>query len=223
MQPKIHSAPTIVHPESDGKLIAESDRHRKLMIKFIQMLEHYFRNMKDVYVSGNLLIYYEERHPRKCVAPDMFVIFGVAEKPRRTYLTWEEGRTPDFVLAVANPSTHQHDTGCKKTLYASVLRVKEYCIYDPYGEVHMSFIGYRLVDGTYQEIEFVDERLPSHVLGLELGERGGGLGLYNPDTGQWLQPPEERAEQESLARQRAEAQAENAEERAENAEAELAL
>jgi len=101
--------------------------------------------------------------------------------------------------------------------------VKEYCIDDPYGEVHMSFIGYRLVDGTYQEIEFVDERLPSHVLGLELGERGGGLGLYNPDTGQWLQPPEERAEQESLARQRAEAQAENAEERAENAEAELAL
>jgi len=103
MQPKIHSEPTIVYPESDGKLIAESDRHRKLMIKFIQMLEHYFRNMKDVYVSGNLLIYYEERHPMKCVAPEMFVIFGVAEKPRRTYLNMGRGAHPRFCAGGCEP------------------------------------------------------------------------------------------------------------------------
>ena len=213
MQPKIHSAPAIVYPESDGNPMAESDRHRKLMIEFIQMLEDYFRNRKDIYVSGNLLIYYEEGNPRKCVAPDVFVVFGVAAKPRRTYLTWEEGRTPDFVLEVASQSTYRQDMRRKKALYASVLGVKEYYIYDPGGEIQPHFMGYRLVEGAYQEIAFVNERLPSHVLGLELGEREGVLRLYDPGTEQWLKPPservenaEERAQQEANARQNAEAQ-----------------
>lgn len=194
MQPKIHSAPAIVYPESDGKPMAETDLHRNLMFDIIKMLTHYFENRNDVYVSGNLLIYYEEDNPKKSVAPDVFVVFGVSEKSRRTFLTWEEGRTPDFVLEVASASTHQNDIGHKKDLYASVLDVQEYYIYDPYGEIHPNFIGYRLVEGAYQEIEFVDERLSSHVLGLELGERDGVLGLYNPDKQEWLQPPEQRAE-----------------------------
>ena len=194
MQPKIHSAPAIVYPESDGKPMAETDLHRNLMFDYIKMLTYYFENRNDVYVSGNLLIYYEEGNPKKSVAPDVFVVFGVSEKSRRTFLTWEEGQTPDFVLEVASASTHQNDIGHKKDLYASVLEVEEYYIYDPYGEISPNFIGYRLVEGAYQEIEFVDERLPSRVLGLELGERDGVFGLYNPDTGEWLQPPEQRAE-----------------------------
>ncbi len=206
MQPKIHSAPAIVYPESDGKPMAETDLHRNLMFDIIKMLTHYFQNRNEVYVSGNLLIYYEEGNPKKSVAPDVFVVFGVSEKPRRTFLTWEEGETPDFVLEVASASTHQNDIGHKKDLYASVLKVEEYYIYDPYSEINPYFLCYRFVEGTYQEIEFVDERLPSHVLGLELGERDGVLGLYNPDIQEWLQPPEQRAEQESIARKHAEAE-----------------
>ena len=175
------------------------------MFDFIKMLTHYYKNKNDVYVSGNLLIYYEKGNTKKSVAPDVFVVYGVSKKSRRTYLTWEEGHTPDFVLEVASSSTHQRDIGRKKNLYASMFAVKEYYIFDPYGEVHPSFIGYRLIDGTYQEIAFVNGRLPSHTLGLELGENGNVLGLYNPVTGQWLQPPDERAGQESIAWIRAEA------------------
>ncbi len=195
MQREIHSAPTLTYPSSDGKPMAETDRHRKLMMDFIQMLEHHFREANNIYVSGNLLIYYEEGNPRKSIAPDVFVVFGVGKKPRRTYLTWEEGNTPNFVLEVASPSTYQHDFGSKKELYASVLAVKEYYIYDPYGDITPSFVGYRLVNGEYQEIAFVDGRLPSTVLDLELAEHEGNLRLYNPATQRWLQPPEERAEQ----------------------------
>lgn len=195
MQREIHSAPTVTYPSSDGKPIAETDRHRKLMVDFIQMLEHHFREANNIYVSGNLLIYYEEGNPRKSIAPDVFVVFGVGKKPLRTYLTWEEGNTPDFVLEVASPSTYQHDFGSKKELYASVLAVKEYYIYDPYGDITPSFVGYRLVNGEYQEIALVDGRLPSTVLDLELVEHEGDLRLYNPATQRWLQPPEERAEQ----------------------------
>ena len=222
MQKKIQSAPTIIYPESDGKPMAETDVHRKLMMDSISILENHFKYQNDVYVSGNLLMYYEKGDPRKSISPDVFVVFGVEKKLRNTYLTWAEANTPDFVLEVASPSTFQKDIGEKKELYASVLRVNEYYIYDPLGQIATSFIGYRLIDGVYQEIEFVNNRLPSVVLGLELGERDGELRLYNPNISQWLQTPSEQAED-------AEARAENAKERAQqeiiarqNAEAELA-
>ena len=38
--------------------MAETDVHRDLMVDFIQMLQHHFRD-EPVYVSGNLLIYYD--------------------------------------------------------------------------------------------------------------------------------------------------------------------
>ena len=205
MQEKIRAAPTVVYPESDGKPMAETEYHRDIMIDFIQMLKHYFRDVNDVHVSGNLLIYYEESNPRKSVSPDVFVAFGVSKKRRRTYKIWEEGHAPDFVLEVASPSTYRHDLTHKKDLYASVLGVREYYIYDPYHEVDPYFLGYRLVAGTYQEIEFVEERLPSLVLGLELGENDGVFGLYDPSRSVWLQPLEEQVKQETEARQRAEA------------------
>ena len=218
MQKKIQSAPTIVYPTSDGMPMAETDVHRDLMVDFIWMLKHHYRNDKDVYVSGNLFIYYEKGNPKKSISPDVFVVFGVAKKRRDTYLTWEEGRTPDFVLEVASPSSLQNDTETKKELYASVLAVKEYYIYDPLGQIVPSFIGFELINGVYQEIEFVNERLPSAVLGLELGERSGELRLYNPNTSQWLLTPPERAENAETRAESAETRAESAETRAESAE-----
>ena len=222
MQKKILSAPTIVYPESDGKPMAETEAHRDLMIDFILMLKHYYQNNDDVCVSGNMLMYYKEGDPKKSVAPDVFVAFGVGKKRRRTFRTWEEANTPDFVLEVASPSTFKEDIGKKKRLYASELKVKEYYIYDPYGQTVPSFIGYRLIDGLYQEIAFVNDRLSSEVLGLELGEHKGELRLYNPNTSEWLQPPLERADK---AEKRADKDEQEAEQEAiarKNAETELA-
>ncbi|MCG9131773.1 Uma2 family endonuclease [Candidatus Poribacteria bacterium] len=222
MQDKIKAAPTVVYPESDGNPFAETEYHRDIMIDFIQMLKHYFRDVDDVHVSGNLLMYYEEGNPRKSVSPDVFVAFGVSKKKRRTYKIWEEGHAPNFVLEVASPSTYRHDLTRKKDLYASVLGVREYYIYDPYHEVDPYFHGYRLVGGVYEDIEFVDERLPSLVLDLELGENDGVFGLYDPNRSVWLQPLEEQVKQETEARQRADARAEQEAEARQRVESELA-
>ena len=73
--------------------------------------------------------------------------------------------------------------------------MKEYYIYDPLHQIQPHFIGFRLVDGVYQEIAFVNERLPSEVLNLELGERDGTLRMYDPVIERWLVPSQERAEQ----------------------------
>ena len=221
MMQKIQTVPTIYYPESDGKPMAETDKHRDLMVAFIQMLQYHFRN-KPVYVSGNLLMYYEQGNIKKCVAPDVFVVLGVSKKRRRTYLTWEEGNTPDFVLELASPSTFRQDMRRKKKLYASVLSVKEYYIYDPYGEINPYFIGFRLEDGEYQEIDFVNERLVSEVLDLELGEHNGILRLYDPSTEEWLQPPPERVEDAEERAQTAEERAQQETVARQNLEAELA-
>lgn len=217
MQKRIHAAPTIVYPESDGEPMAETDKHRKLMMDFILMLEDLYKHNNDVYVSGNILMYYVEGNPKKCLSPDVFVTFGVEKKLRRTFLIWEEANTPDFVLEVASPNTFSNDMGQKKDLYASVLSVKEYYIYDPLGQIVPSFIGYRLIDGEYQEIPVVNDRLPSETLGLDLGEHNGELRLYDPKRLEWLRPPQERVDaaeariqHEIQARQTAEAELEKA-------------
>ena len=215
MQQKIISAPTPFYPSSDGKPMAETDWHRKLLMELIQIIDHHFREHDDVYVSGDLLIYYKMGDNTKSVAPDVFVVQGVAKKQRGTYLTWEESHTPDFVLELASPSTFRHDLTGKKDLYESVLKVKEYYIYDPLHQIQPHFIGFRLVDGRYEEIAFLNERLPSSVLNLELGEHDGTLGVYDPTTEQWLAPPEERAEQAEERAEQAEERAEQAEERVE--------
>lgn len=215
MQKTIKSAPTILYPESDGKPMAETDTHRDLITDCIQTLEWHYREEPDVYVSGNLLVYYEPYPNPRAVAPDVFVVHGVSKKQRRIFVTSEENKAPDFVLEVGSRGTYRQDLERKKNIYAARLGVKEYYIYIPYGVVEEAFMGFRLVEGAYERIEFVDDRLSSTVLGLELGMHEGALRFYHPQTQQWLRPPKERVE-------RAEERVERAEERAERAEAEAA-
>ena len=97
--------------------MAETDRHRDLMTDVIQTLKEHYKNENDVYVTGNLFLYYEEGNPRQAISLDVFVAFGVEKKLRRTYMTWNEGVTPDFVLEVASPGTFRDDMVKKKDLY----------------------------------------------------------------------------------------------------------
>ena len=229
MQKKIGSAPTFVYPESDGEPMAETPKHQKIMIDVMDILRSHFREVPDVYIAGNMLLYYEEGNPRKSISPDVFMVRGLSQKDLRTYKTWEQPPTLDFVLEVASPSTFENDFTVKKEIYAKILRVKEYYIYDPYGEIEPAFIGFRLVGKDYQEIAFVNERLPSEALGLDLGEREGVLRLYDAVTGDWLSTSQERAdaaearvEQEARARQNAETRVEQEARARQDAEAELA-
>lgn len=194
MHQRLRSAPTVVYPESDGQPMAETPRHQQVMIDCMDILRRHFRKAPEVYIGGNMLLYYEEGNPRKSVSPDVFMVRGVSKKELRVYKTWEQQPTLDFVLEVASPSTVRKDLGEKKELYANVLKVKEYYIYDPYHEIEPSFIGFRLVRGMYEDIGFVEGRLPSETLGLELGEHEDTLRLYDPMNGMWLPTSDERAD-----------------------------
>ena len=66
-----------------------------------------------------------------------------------TYLLWEEGKGPDWVLEVTSWSTRQVDQGRKRDLYAR-LGVSEYWQYDPTGDyLDPPLQGLVLADGGY--------------------------------------------------------------------------
>ena len=227
----------VEYPCSDGKPMAENDAQRAAIMYAIGALEIRFDHRPEVYVSGDLLIYYEEGNPRASVAPDAFVVFGAEDRVRQTYKLWEEPKAPDFVLEVASPRTWREDEGRKRALYER-LGVREYWQYDPTGEhLGVRMKGGRLVEGAYEPqpvVESLDGTLilRSETLGLDLRVKGEKMYFLDPATGQRLLghreanaaylAAESRAEREAAARRTAEARATVAESRAAAAEARLA-
>lgn len=189
----------IEYPDEDGKPMAESDQAREYLVYATKVLEVYFQNRPNVYVSGNLFIYYEQGNPESVVAPDVFVVFGVENGDRRSYKTWEENnKTPDFVLEITSKATRTKDQGAKKGIYA-FLGVREYYQYDPTGDyLTPQLQGLRLVNGNYFSVATTTladgiVSLSSEVLGLELRIQSGEMRFYNPATGKTLPSYEEEA------------------------------
>lgn len=192
----------IEYPETDGKPMAETDLHRDLMKELIDQLETFFHDAPEVYVSGNLLLYYEKGSPRKSVAPDVFVVRGVGKERRRIYKLWEEGRAPDAVFEISSRSTYKEDLQRKWQLYAQ-LGVAEYYVFDPeYDYLKEGLLAYRLGEGEYVEAEVTDGAVRSEALGLDVVDTGETLRLRDPRTEQFLPTRIEMVE----TQQRAEAE-----------------
>jgi len=186
MRNPVQVTPFPLYPESDGKPMAETDIHRQLMLDLLFALANYFQSQPDVYVSGNLLLYYVEGNPKKCVAPDVFVVRGVGNRQRRIYKLWEEGRAPEIVIELSSRQTWREDLQTKLQLYAQ-LGVREYYIFDPeYDYLPEPLLAYRLEDGIYLPLEIENGVVKSEALGLELVETGETLRLRDLQTGELL-------------------------------------
>lgn len=193
----------IEYPENDGKPMGETDAHRREIAQIIEMLTLYFQAVADVYVSGNLMFYYEKGNPSAVVSPDVFVVKGVPKELRRTYKLWEEHQAPCVVFEISSRATRLEDKGNKRALYA-MLGVREYFLFDPLAEyLKPSLQGFRLVGEEYAPIDQADDdALISQELGLRLWSEDGFLRLVDIATEQQLLRPPElaaarlRAEQE---------------------------
>jgi Uma2 family endonuclease len=194
--------------------MAETPIHRDVMSDLIATLGAHFADAPKVYVSGNMMMYYVEGKPEKCVSPDVFVTRDIPKLPEReTYKLWVEKKGPDVVIEVTSMSTARIDQRWRFELYRDVLKVREYFMFDPREKTlaGASLCGYRLVDGEYEPIPRIGERLASEVLGLHLEVSDGELRLYDPERSAYLPTPQEVREalvRESAARAVAEAQAE---------------
>ena len=182
----------IFYPETDGKPMAETDIHRKTATRLTETLEAFLIEQKEVYVSGNLLVYYEEDNPRKCLAPDVFIVKNVPKHARRIFKIWEEKTVPTVIFGILSKQTVVEDLQTKFVL-CQKLGVKEFFIFDPEYDYlkKKSLLAYRLRDGEYEQLKVVKGRVMSEELNLGLIDTRKTLRLFDPATNEFLLTPEE--------------------------------
>ena len=202
----VPAAVAIDYPTEDGEPMAETDAQGIPLMYAVIGLRDYFRPRPDVYVSGNLLIYYEEDNRNASVAPDVFVVIGVPGHPRPIYKVWEEGKAPDFVLEITSRHTRDKDEGPKRDLYER-LGVQEYWQYDPTGDyLEPRLRGMALQRGEYRPLTpnwSADgtQVMLSEVLGLELRVAGSELRFRDPMSGEPVRTLSESNEERRRAEQ----------------------
>lgn len=204
-----HSAIEIDYPESDGKPMGETDLHRNWMVRIIDILQHRYRG-QQVYVSGDLLLYYEEGNPKKFFVPDVFVVLDCPPGLRRTFKVWEEGKVPSTIFEVTSRSTKREDQGRKPQAFARI-GVPEYFLYDPTSDyLDPPVRGFRLSGREYVPIEPDDTgALVSEQLQIAMRLEGDQLALYDQASGERLLM-EAEAERAAFERERAASKRERA-------------
>lgn len=227
-------------PFDDGQPLPDGDFQRDPVSYALYGLREHYAARTDVAVQGDMFLHYldvddngevvlnDKGQPvRRMVAPDVYVIFGVSNRKRNSYVTWDEGKLPDFVLEVLSFSTWRHDISAKKALYQR-LGVPEFWVADPIRAfVDPPVQGYRLVAGVYTPIDPLpgDRGVRSGVLGLELRVEDGLLRIRDAQTGRDIHDIHGAADalrQAEAAQRQAEVARQDAERRAADAERRLA-
>jgi hypothetical protein len=74
---QLASLSTIEYPASDGQPMAETEIHVLAILYLIGALRLFFGNVPDIYVIGNIFLYYVEGKPSARCSPDVIVVKGV--------------------------------------------------------------------------------------------------------------------------------------------------
>jgi Uma2 family endonuclease len=178
----------------------ESDLHREQINLLVRLLKYYWRDRQDVYVTGNLTVYYnsDKLTNRDFRGPDVFVVLDAEKRDRKSWVLWNEGnKYPNLVIELLSDSTAKVDRNTKKQLYQDLWHLPNYFWFDPDS---LEFAGFKLVDGAYQAIAPNEQGLLwSDQLELYLGICDRKLRWFSAD-GQIILLPEE---QERVAKEQA--------------------
>jgi Uma2 family endonuclease len=176
----------------------ESDLHREQINLLIRLLKYYWRDRQDIYVTGNLTVYYNPNKikNRDFRGPDVFVVLDAEKRDRKSWVLWHEGNQyPNLVIELLSDSTAKVDRSTKKQLYQDVWRLPNYFWFDPHT---LEFAGFKLVDGKYQAITpNSDGYLWCDQINLYLGIEKNQLRWFTVN-GELIPLPEE---QERLAKE----------------------
>ena len=112
-------------PYEDDEPLAESDYQLEPLDYAYNGLSTWFLDREDVAVQADMFVHYlvvgeGGKRERRMLAPDVFVIFGVPKRQRFSYVVWDEGKPPDFVLEILSGSTWRRDTVDKKAIYEAM-------------------------------------------------------------------------------------------------------
>lgn len=184
---KIAEREVIRYPAELEDEMGETAIHFRLTALLYNLLEAFFSARNDVAVAANMMVYFEEANPKRWLAPDVFVCFGVENKLRRVFKTWEEGVFPQVVFEIASDSTFENDLGGKRLDYAR-LGAEEYYLLDPEREYLPSpLMAFRRDKGRLLSVNVENNRVLSPLLNLEIVDTGKSFRLFNPETEEFLQ------------------------------------
>lgn len=230
------------YPTTDHRPMAETDLHRDMMFDAIEALKTYYAG-QPVYVTGNLLVFYEPGNKRRHISPDCMVVKGIVPVSHPNYLIWEEGKSADVVIEITSRTTRNEDLKKKYDIYRTIMRVHEYFLFDPTGDyLSPRLQGHRLMDDQFVPIEPTGGRLFSEELGLflegqeipnwreklqrfKLKRPAEQLRFLNPSSGRWLptiaeslQIERQRADEAELEKQQAQQEMQQAQQEKQRAE-----
>jgi len=200
----------------------ETWRHRAQMNLLVDTLEEAWRDRHDFYVAGNMGLYFSQTQARNndFRAPDVFVVLDTDRHERKSWVVWEEGgRTPNVVIELLSESTEAVDRGRKKDIYAKVLRVPIYVLFDPFTakleafQLHVGKLKYHAIEPDERGWVYCDP------LGLYLGVVPG---VWHDVEAPWLRWIDSGYKTLPTAEERATREAERAAREAERAAREAA-
>ena len=189
----------VVYPSGDGEPMSENDPQFTAITETAATLRDRYVDRSDVYIAGDMFVYYRRGRNDVRVAPDVFVAFGARGSHKRlSWIIWNEGGVvPAFVLEVAAPKSWERDAVAKREIYAR-LGVREYWRFDPIGDLfYPVLVGEELVDGEYEPLDVYTDsagilRGYSSALALDVCVRSdSALRFYDPASREWLLSPGE--------------------------------
>ena len=211
-----NTAPDIIYPDSDGKLMSDNTKQFRWIVTIKENLEILFASQDDVFVAGDLLWYPVQGDNKIRQAPDVMVVFGRPKGDRGSYKQWEENNIPpQVVFEILSPGNR---TGkmANKLLFYQRHGVLEYYIYDPDA---VELIGFMRSQEWLEEIDNINGWV-SPRLGVRFELTADTLEIYRPDGGRFLTPVElDRIREQE--RQRAETERQRAETERQSKEAAL--
>jgi Uma2 family endonuclease len=177
------SLPTQDQLPCDDGIPMETQRHKMQMDLLIHALYPWLEKQNQGYIGGNMFIYYSAAQLKNqdFKGPDFFAVLDVPKVERKSWVVWEEGKTPDVIVELLSKSTANYDKTTKKQIYQDQMRVPEYFWYDPFNPE--DWAGFRLNGRNYQPITWEDKGFFCEGLQLYLTRWEGD---YEGVTTTWL-------------------------------------
>jgi Uma2 family endonuclease len=217
--------PTI-YPVSDD--MGESTLELFVRLVLVPLLERYLAAQGlTAFVGSNQFIYWVQFEPTRSVAPDLYVVPGLASRTQFDSIkVWQDGRVPSFALEVVSQNKLKDYVHAPERY--DELGVRELVIYDPKaskrrGDGVTWQVYRRLAKRGFVQVEATQgDRVRSKELGCFLREARGPHGALElrlgvGPRGDELVPTEAEAERAEKERERAEKERERAEKEREQA------
>ncbi|HEY5961818.1 MAG TPA: Uma2 family endonuclease, partial [Polyangiaceae bacterium] len=120
-------------PTMDLEPPLETAQHWHQMLSLVSTLEQAWAHRRDFHVAGKLRVLPYEGHSWRgdVREPDVVVAVATERRERRCWIVDQEGKPPDVVIELVAPNTETADRVVKRQIYATVLKIPEYIIFDP--------------------------------------------------------------------------------------------